>query len=90
MLQEKTNFLNFAALRCSQNSKRIRAICHDESLWRSISIFRRKVPSSFLEKIIDNGCKHLSLLYASFTSSKLALYAQVDQGGMPVINAKVE
>ena len=41
-------------------------------MWRSISIFRRKVPSSFLEKIIDNGCKHLSLLHASLIG-KLSL-----------------
>ena len=48
-------------LRCSQTSKRIRMISNDESLWLKINISRKRVPAAFLQKILINGCKYLSL-----------------------------
>ena len=49
-----------------QVSKRIRAISHDETLWRKVNLHRQPwqlttVPTEFLEMILNNGCKHLTL-----------------------------
>ena len=48
-------------LNCGQVSKRIRAISHDEALWRKVNLQGLKVSTEFLEMILNNGCKHLSL-----------------------------
>ena len=50
-------------LRCSQVSKRIRKICHDQAVWEKCDIQFVKIPIEFIEKILDNGCKHLNLTY---------------------------
>ena len=46
---------------CAQMSKRIRKISHDESLWQKINLYQRKVKVEFVEQILSNGCKYLSL-----------------------------
>ena len=51
-------------LRCGQMSKRIRSISMDESLWESVNLLFKKVPIGFLELVIKNGCKYLSLFGA--------------------------
>ena len=48
-------------LKCSQTSKRIRAICYDDSLWQKINLSKRTVPTEFLQKVIGFGCKCLNL-----------------------------
>ena len=48
-------------VRCSGVSKRIRRICHDESLWQKINLYGKIVPSEFLEQVLANGCKYLNL-----------------------------
>ena len=49
--------------RCYQvPSKRIKSICHDESLWKKINLHRCDfVPSELLQHVLNNGCKFLSL-----------------------------
>ena len=46
---------------CAQMSKRIRKITHDQSLWQKINLYQRKVKAEFVEQILSNGCKYLSL-----------------------------
>ena len=48
-------------MKCSQASKRIRIICFDESLWQKINLSKKTVPTEFLQKVIDYGCKWLNL-----------------------------
>ena len=48
-------------LQCGQVSKRLRAICNDQSLWLKLNIFDREVPFDFIEKAIQNGCEYLNL-----------------------------
>ena len=47
-------------LKCEQVSKRFRAISNVEYLW-PINLFYKKVPVGFLQKLLDHGCKYLSL-----------------------------
>ena len=42
-------------------SQRLRAISSDESLWRKMNLFKKRVPSSFLQFVLERGCKYLSL-----------------------------
>ena len=39
-------------VRCSGVSKRIRRICHDESLWQKINLYGKIVPSEFIELVL--------------------------------------
>ena len=59
------NILSYLSMKelmnCGQVSKRIRAISHDEALWRKVNLQGLKVSTDFLEMILNNGCKHLSL-----------------------------
>ena len=53
-------------INCGQVAKRIRAISRDETLWRKVNLHRQPwqlttVPTEFLEMILNNGCKHLTL-----------------------------
>ena len=48
---------------CGQISKRIRTISHDESLWQKLNLCKREIPTEFLEFVINNGCKYLSISY---------------------------
>ena len=53
----------------AQVSKRLNNFCKDESLMQKfvekINLYNKKVPIKFLEKIMDYGCKYLSLNTAS-------------------------
>ena len=42
-------------------SKRLRKISQDESLWKTVRLFFKTVPVDFVESVINNGCKYLSL-----------------------------
>ena len=49
-------------VRCHQVSKRIKSLCHDESLWKNINLHLCDfVPSILLQLVLNNGCKYLSL-----------------------------
>ena len=49
----------------AQVSKRLNNFCKDESLMQKfvekINLYNKKVPIKFLEKLLDYGCKYLSL-----------------------------
>ena len=47
-------------IRCGQLSTRIRKISHDESLWESMKIYDKTVPTDFLQFVLEKGCKYLS------------------------------
>ena len=47
-------------IQCGQLSKRIRNISQDESLWESMKIFDKTVPTDFLQFVFEKGCKYLS------------------------------
>ena len=48
-------------IRCAQVSKRIRLICYDETFWRKINLYKKTISLPFLEQILENGCKYISL-----------------------------
>ena len=48
-------------VRSSHVSKRIRRVCHDESLWPKINLFKKYIPAEFIKHILKNGCRYLSL-----------------------------
>ena len=56
-------------LKCSQTSKRIRSICHDDSLWQKINLRKKTVPTEFLRKVIGYGCKSLNLSKANLVGT---------------------
>ena len=42
--------------------KRVRAICHDDSLWKKINLYFKTIPAEFINYILIYGnCKYLSL-----------------------------
>ena len=57
------SYLNIVdLLKCGQVSKRFRAISNDDNLWpKKLNLCRKKVPVGFLQKLLDSGCKYLSL-----------------------------
>ena len=46
---------------CAQVSKRARRICNDESIWEKINLYNKVVPSDFINKILQKGCKYINL-----------------------------
>ena len=49
-------------LKCGKVSKRFRAISNDQYLWpKTLNLCYKKVPVGFLQKLLDSGCKYLSL-----------------------------
>ena len=48
-------------IKLSQTSKRIRRICHDESLWQKMNLYYKRVPTDFIKTVLENGCRYLSL-----------------------------
>ena len=54
-------------LKCGQVSKRLRAISIDDQyLWpKTLNLCCKKVPVGLLQKLLDNGCKYLSLSEAT-------------------------
>ena len=64
------NFLEInGLLKCSQTSRRIRVICYDESLWQTINLSKKKVPTEFLKKVVSHGCKSLNLNEATLVGT---------------------
>ena len=61
ILKVMSNLKLLDLIRCGQVSKRIRLICHDESIWQKVNLYQRTVPNIVLELILNNGCKYLSL-----------------------------
>ena len=52
-------------LRCGQVSKRFRAISDDQYLWpKKLNLYNKKVPVGFLQRLLESGCKYLSLSFA--------------------------
>ena len=50
-------------LKMCQTSKRYHEICQDESLWQRFDYSGKKVPTDFVHKLLEKGCKTLSLHY---------------------------
>ena len=49
-------------LKCGKVSKRFRAISNYQYLWpKTLNLCYKKVPVGFLQKLLDSGCKYLSL-----------------------------
>ena len=48
-------------IRSGHVSQRLQAISSDESLWQKINLFKKNVPTSFLQFVLERGCKYLSL-----------------------------
>ena len=48
-------------IRCSRTSKRFKVISYEKSLWQKINLSKKRVPTEFLQKVIDYGCKWLNL-----------------------------
>ena len=48
-------------INCGLVSKKIRGISQIEFLWQKMNLFRKAVPTKFLDMIIKKGCKYLSL-----------------------------
>ena len=46
---------------CGHLSRRIRAISQDETLWQKINLSRQNIPTGFLQMVLNNGCKYLTL-----------------------------
>ena len=56
-------------LRCSKVSRRFRKISQDDSLWQKVNLCRKTVSCEFLQTILKNGCKYLSLYDAKLEGS---------------------
>ena len=53
-------------LNCGLVSKRFRAISNHDLLWpKMVNLCYKKVPVGFLQKLLDSGCKYLSLSQAT-------------------------
>ena len=64
------NLLNKKDLsQVAKASKRTLAIAKDFSLWQRVSFWRKKVTTSFLQEVINRGCKFLSLHNAELEGS---------------------
>ena len=49
-------------LRCGQTCRRIRAVVHDESLWKKINLScRLLVPTGLLKWLLEHGCEYLNI-----------------------------
>jgi hypothetical protein len=48
-------------LKMSQTSKRFHAICQDNTLWRIADLSSKRVPTEFVHKLLEKGCKFLRL-----------------------------
>ena len=66
-------------IRSSHVSKRIRRICHDESLWHKINLFKKCVPAEFIKQILQNGCCYLSLCDAKVKGHTIKMLSEKSQ-----------
>jgi len=49
-------------LRCGQTCRRIRAVVHDESLWKEINLScHLLVPTGLLQWLLEHGCEYLNI-----------------------------
>ena len=56
--------------RCAKVCKRFGKLSHDESIWRKINLcWNKKIPSKFVQHVIDRGCKYLSLRCARISGN---------------------
>ena len=46
---------------CGHLSQRIRKISQDETLWQKINLSRQSIPTGFLQMVLNNRCKYLTL-----------------------------
>ena len=85
-------------INCGQVAKSIRAISHDETLWRKVNLHRKPwqlttVPTEFLEMILNNGCKHLILKGAKLEGNlgldKISHLSYLDLGDCEASSVKV-
>ena len=60
-------------IRCGTVSKRMRSISLDESLWEKINLHGKIVPIEFLQKVLNSGCKYLSLFHSRIRGDVLHL-----------------
>ena len=58
-------------LKMCQTSKRFGAICQEDSLWQRLYFSGKKVPTEFVHKLLEKGCKTLSLHYGLKLKGKL-------------------
>ena len=76
-------------VKCGQVSKRFRAISNDDQyLWpKKINICGKVVPSGFLQKLLENGCKYLSLsdaiIYGALNLPKACKLKYLNLSGSP-------
>ena len=82
-------------INCGQVAKRIRAISHDETLWRKVNLHRKpwQLTTEFLEMILNNGCKHLILKGAKLEGNlgldKTSHLSYLDLGDCEASSVKV-
>ena len=62
-------------LRTAHVSKRMRDICFNISTWEKMNLFKKKVPSEFLQIVIESGCKYLSLYRTEITGNLKSIKA---------------
>ena len=62
-------------LRTAHVSKRMRDICFNISTWEKMNLFKKKVPSEFLQIVIESGCKYLSLYRTEITGNLKSIEA---------------
>ena len=60
-------------IRCGHISKRIRRICHDETIWKTFIFVYKTVPTDFLNLVVNNGCKNLRLHCVKIAGDSLNL-----------------
>jgi len=58
---------------CVTVSKRMRKICEDLKIFEKINLYNKKVPSGFVQLILNFGCKYLCLNYADIREGSTAL-----------------
>ena len=62
MLLKIFRYMNMQELlQYGQVSKRIRAICSDESLWKDIELIQKRVKAEFIKSILDRNCEALDI-----------------------------
>ena len=66
-------------VRSSHVSKRIRRVCHDESLWPKINLFKKYIPAEFIKHILQNGCRYLSLCDAKVKGHTIKMLNEKSQ-----------
>ena len=66
-------------IRCTRVSKRIRALCQDQSLWQKINLSWKKIPSCFVQFVLDKDCKSLILHGSTVMGRSLKLTEKMSE-----------